>query len=80
MIHVEKNAIENCERSLSNAAARLRKLKLNGVDDKSIVVDVPVSVDGSWQTRYGFNSLLGMIFLMSIDTSSVLDYEVINLP
>ena len=77
--HVEKNAIENCERSLLDAAGRLRRLKLNGVDDKNIVVDVPVSVDGSWQKRYGFNSLLGMIFLLSIDTGSVLDYEIKSL-
>ena len=35
-----------------------------------------VSVDGSWQKRYGFNSLLGMVFLISIDTGCVLDYVV----
>ena len=77
--HVEKNAIDNCARSLSDAAGRLRKLKLNGVDDKSIIVDVLVSVDGSWQSRYWFNSLLGMIFLLSIDTASVLDFEIKSL-
>ena len=74
--HLEDNSVKNCERSLPNAAENLRKLKLNGINDKSVVVNVPVSVDGSWQKRYGFNSSLGMVFLISIDTGCVLDYVV----
>ena len=33
-----------------------------------------VSVDGSWQKRLGYNSLLGMVFLISVETGQVLDY------
>ena len=57
------------------AAKHLRALKYG--DD--VIVDVPVSVDGSWQKRYGHNSILGMVFVMSIDTGHVLDYSVKSL-
>ena len=36
-------------------------------------------MDGSWQKRYGHNSLLGMVFVISIDTGCVLDYSVKSL-
>ena len=74
--YVEQNTIENCERSLSDAARDLRKLKLNGRPDTGQVVDVAVSVDGAWQKRYGFNSLNGMVFVIYVDTGYVLDYVV----
>ena len=35
-----------------------------------------VTVDGTRQKRYGFNSLLGVVFIISVDTGEVLDYEV----
>ena len=40
------------------------------------MANVSVSVDGAWQKRYGFNSLVGMVFVISIDTGQVLDYVV----
>ena len=64
--------MENSNQSLSVAAKHLRKLKSKGADNQ--IIDIPVSVDGSWQKRYGFNSLLGMIFIISIDTGCVLDF------
>ena len=43
--------------------------------DCSINVGVPikiaVSVDGTWQKRYGYNSLLGATFVISIENSLV---------
>ena len=72
---IEGNSIKNCERSMLAAAKHLRALKYGDIDD-DVIVDVPVSVDGSWQKRYGHNSMLGMIFVMSIDTGHVLDYSV----
>ena len=35
-----------------------------------------MSVDGTWQKRYGHNSLLGMVFVISIVTGCVLGYSV----
>ena len=74
--HVETNAIKTSDRSLSDAAQKLRNVKLNGVVDDGQLIDVSVSVDGAWQKRYGFNSLVGMVFVISIDTGQVLDYVV----
>ena len=34
------------------------------------------SLDGTWQKRYGFNSLHGVIFLMSVLIDEVTDYVV----
>ena len=73
--HVEEQSIANCECSLSDAAEKLRKMKLNGEDDGRII-RVGASVDCAWQKRYGFNSLNGMVFVISIDTGRVLDYVV----
>ena len=72
---VEETAIVNCKRSMVDAAHKLRTFMINGEDDGR-VVDVTVSVDAAWQKRYGYNSLLGMVFLISIDTGQVLDYVV----
>ena len=58
---------------MSVAAKHLCALKYGDIDD-DVIVDVPVSVDGSWQKRYGHYSMLGMVFVMSIDTGFVLDY------
>ena len=74
--YIEEKAVTNCERSLSDAAQELRKMKLNGRKDGGQVIDVAFSVDGAWQKRYGFNSLNGMVFLISIDTGCVLHYVV----
>ena len=52
---IVKCAIENCEESMRCAVKDLV--------DRSIIVDVPtkiaVSVDGTWQKRYGYNPLRG---------------------
>ena len=37
---------------------------------------IAVSVDGTWQKRYGHNSLLGATFVLSIDNGCVLDYPI----
>ena len=74
--YIEQKAVSNCERSLSGAARYLRKVELNGRPDDGQILDVAVSVDDAWQKCYGFNSLNGMVFLISIDTGCVLDYVV----
>ena len=35
---------------------------------------IAVTLDGTWQNRYGFNSLHGVIFLMSLLTGEINDY------
>ena len=52
---------------------------LDGKADEDQILNVAVSVDGSWQKRHGFNSLLGMVFLISVETGQVLDYAVKSL-
>ena len=76
--HIEKISLKNAEESMLAAGIRLRKeiLGPDVDDDGDTILDVPISVDGSWQKRYGFNSLLGMVFLISIDTGAVLDFVV----
>ena len=67
---IKGNSIKNCEQSISVDAKHFCALKYGGIDD-DIIVDVPVSVDGSWQKRYGHNSMISMVFVMSIDTGHV---------
>ena len=38
--------------------------------------NVSVSVDGTWQKRYEFNLLLGVVFVISVELGEVLDYGV----
>ena len=52
------------------------KVEIGGRRRCPQVLDVAVSVDAAWQKRYGFNSLNGVIFVISIDTGCVLDYVV----
>ena len=64
---------------MANAGIKLRKHVLHTNFKDEIIVDVPLSFDGSWQKRYGFNSLLGVVLAISIDTGCVIDYEVKSL-
>ena len=49
---------------------------MEGEEDVSQRLDVAVSVDTAWQKMYGFNSLNGVIFGISIDIGCVLEYVV----
>ena len=60
---------------MANSGIKLRKHVLHSNFKDEIVVDVPLSSDGSWQKCYGFNSLLGVVLAISIDTGCVIDYE-----
>lgn len=63
------------------AGQRVRKLvsKENGeeVDDDDTIVDIAVSFDGTWAKR-GFTSLIGVVFVIALDTGEVLDYHVLS--
>ena len=74
--HVKKlSAIceKQCQKNLSGAANRLKLFLKKNKED---LVDCAVTVDGTWQKRYGHNSKLGATFVLSADTGEVLDYEV----
>ena len=71
-----------CEIALKKSSGRLgRKLiqeypSCQDMNTATDVFSVAVSIDGTWQKRYGYSSLLGVIFLMSMETGEVLDFEV----
>ena len=46
--------------------------------ESDVKSSLPVSViiDVTWQKQYGFSSLLGVAFIISVDTGKVLDFEV----
>ena len=67
--------MKNCEDNLSAASKKLRA-EILGEDDNDTIVNLPVSIDGSWHKRYGHNSSLGVEFAISIDSGQVLDYVV----
>ena len=74
--YLESEAISNCEKSLLRAGNKVRELVLR---NNNTIAEIPISIDGSWQKRYGHNSLLGIVFAISIDTGEVLDYVVKSL-
>ena len=74
--HVKKLSIiaaEQCEQNMLGAEKHLKSFLKRNEDD---MVDVPVTVDGTWQKRYGHISTLGVTFVISADTGEVLHYEV----
>ena len=64
---------QNCDSNMSSAAILLKQLNNKHPDD---IVDVSVTVDGTWQKRYGHNSKHGINFVIAVDTGQVLDYEI----
>lgn len=73
-------AVNEAEASMKEASKFLQAMQGNaGTENCSVDVDqavgVSVTVDGTWQKRYGYNSLLGVVFIMSVDTGEVLDYQ-----
>ena len=56
--------------SMKNAADELQR-------DSSQLVDIGVTVDGTWQRR-GYTSMNGVVVAMSVDSGKVLDIEVLS--
>ena len=64
---------------MKNAGQQLHSMIVEeneGVTDDD-VVDVAVSFDGTWAKR-GFTSLIGVVFVISVGTGEVLDYEILS--
>ena len=57
--YISAIAEKNCQDSMNEAASKLRY--------GNEIATVSVSVDRTWQKRYGHNSLLGASFIFSID-------------
>ena len=79
------NSVDIAEQSMIKASSTLISMYNDNYDDTDIenckkdvgkAVPVGVTVDGTWQKRYGFNSLLGVVIIISVDTGEVLDYEI----
>ena len=66
---IKDSAKRVAERSMSNAASKLR--------GDAIYADVGVSVDGTWQ-RKGFSSMNGVVTAISIDSGKVLDTAILS--
>ena len=64
---------------LTQAGQRLRNIVLdeNPDFDKDDTLDVAVSFDGTW-AKWGFTSLTGVVFAISVDSGEVLDYSVLS--
>ena len=84
LIQIEKAAVENATVQMQNAADRLFK-RVERESPESVeeeegtrVAKVAVSVDGTWQKR-GHSSKIGVVFVISIRTGEILDYEVKSL-
>ena len=46
------------------------------ISDSNGCYHISVTIDGTWQKRYGFSFLSGVIFLMSVLTGEIIDYVV----
>ena len=71
--------VERTERELKEAGHRLREeiSKENDSSSENDILDIAVSFDGTWAKR-GHTSLFGIVYVISVDTGEVLDYEVLS--
>lgn len=84
LIQIEKATKSNAEEVMKDAAKRLReKVLIEHPDDIEMdgeekIANVSVTVDGTWQKR-GHSSKIGVVFVISVETGEILDYEVKSL-
>lgn len=83
LIRIEKAASSHAEEVMQDAAHRLKeKIRQEQPDNiecgETDIAHVAVTVDGTWQKR-GHSSKIGVIFVISVDTGEILDYEVKSL-
>uniref|UniRef100_A0A7M5UK02 Mutator-like transposase domain-containing protein n=1 Tax=Clytia hemisphaerica TaxID=252671 RepID=A0A7M5UK02_9CNID len=87
--HIQNNLLETISQRtskvLKDAADNLLTKTLTEnpknitvLDNGEIIADVSVIVDGTWQRR-GHSSKIGVVFVISVETGEVLDYEVKSL-
>ena len=82
LLKLELAASSTAEDCLANAATRLKRILKDkdeacmGLNIEHDAFPVSVTVDGTWQKRYGFSSLHGVVFVLSVETGEVLDFEI----
>lgn len=80
---IEKAVVQEAEGKMIDAANRLKAIIQKEqpenitIEDGKEIGEVAVSVDGSWQKR-GYTSKIGVVFVLSVRTGEVLDYEVLS--
>ena len=80
--NISEVAVQNAEKAMKEAADRAILFALENNPDGNtevsptgnIIGHIAVSVDGTWQKR-GHCSKTGVVFVMSVDTGEVIDYE-----
>ena len=82
---IEKMALSDTEEIMCKSAERLRDItaretpeNIYTTEDGTVLADVAVSVDGTWQKR-GHSSKIGVVFVISIKTGEILDHAVKSL-
>ena len=63
-------------REAGHCLRELLKSENPDITDES-VLDITVNFDGTWAKR-GHTSLFGLVYVISVDTGEVLDYEVLS--
>ena len=85
LLQLEEASVKVCESIMNEAATRLINItekedmgmiEIN--DDGHKLAKVAVTVDGTWQKR-GYSSKNGIVFVISVRTGEVLDFEVLSL-
>eukprot|EP00794_Sanderia_malayensis_P019336 gene19336-21256_t len=81
---IETSLVAQAEEKMNAAAARLVEItrteepsKLRRLENGKVVAQIAVTVDGTWQKR-GHTSKIGVVFILSVRTGEVLDYEVLS--
>ena len=82
---IHRESKERAEEEMKSAANELLDLAIiedpediKIMDDGSMICNVPVTVDGTWQKR-GHSSKIGLVFVLSVRTGKVLDYQLKSL-
>ena len=84
LIQIEKATKSNAKEVMKDEAKRLRdKVSIEHpndieMDDEELIANVAVTVDGTWQKR-GHSFKMGVVFVISVLTGEVLNYEVKSL-
>ena len=83
-IEIENALKVQADDKMNDAAARLLKItkaeepsKVIRLEGGQEVAQVAVTVDGTWQKR-GHSSKIGVVFIISVRTGEVVDYEVLS--
>ena len=83
LVQIDKSATRTTDKIMCEGAERLKKMLLLkdpnlAKEDVDGAIPCSVTVDGTWQKR-GHTSKIGVVFVISVDTGEILDYEIKSL-